>query len=256
MKTDSVKPLSATLFNNIPLKPYKSSKEFIRDIISFCTNGEKGMICYLNADIYNRMQKDADFKSIMRSAKIVYADGISIVLAARFFLKKRFPRLTAADYLHDFLQEADKQALKIFFLGSTSPVLNTLNNHIKSTFPRLSTAFHHGYFSDKESAQVLEQISAFKPHLIISAMGSPRQEKWSRNALAHLDCMIWNVGALLDFYTGEASRAPLFMQKAGLEWLYRLLCEPRRLAKRYCIGNITFIVNVIRNRKNVHKTDE
>ncbi len=237
-------------FLGVPLQPYSSPSNLMESILTLSKERKQAVICYLNADIFNRAQKDPLFQELLQEADVVYIDGVSIALTVRLLYKQKAPRLTAADYFMDFLKLAEKEQLRLFFVGSTPAVIENLQTKLKKHCPRLTADFHHGYFTPETEPGLRKRIASFHPHLVIAGMGSPRQEKWSFRAVKEIGCPIWNVGALLDFVTGEKKRAPLLMQKTGLEWLYRLLQEPRRLAKRYLVGNIVFFINVLKRWKS------
>lgn len=175
-------------------------------------------------------------------------DGIGVDLASRFLNGKPFPdNLNGTDLIPDILTEVGFP-LKIFLLGATDRHVQLAKKHIETVYP-----MHHvvgarnGYFDLAECSHVCEQINRARPDLLLVGMGNPRQEKFIVENRVRLNATVAiGVGALFDFMSGSVVRAPKFVQSIGLEWLFRLLQEPRRLFRRYIIGIPRFFIALLK----------
>lgn len=238
-----------TEFYGLSLNLYGTYKEYLKELFKLAENKEKKYICYLNADVFNRAMKDAEFYSILKKSGLNYADGMSIVYALKRIYKKETMRITAADFFKEFLLNAQRKELKLYFLGGSAELAEAFKNKVHAAFPELEYQIHHGYLTPELNEILLAKIQQFKPNLIICGMGSPRQEQWTVQNLQHLECPIWHVGAAMEFYTQKRYRAPKWAREHGMEWIFRLIQEPMRLAKRYLIGNWIFLYNLYKYRK-------
>ncbi len=211
-------------------------------------------VTYLNAWCFLVASEDPDYAVILRSADGVYADGQAIVWASRR-LEPEAPlpeRVNAADFIIDLLKDAQAQGLSVALLGSEPGVAARAGERFAAAVPGLRlVGCYDGYFSHEggESA-VVEQLAKDQPDLLLVGMGVPLQETWAWEHRAQLPVgAIWCVGALFEYFGEARTRAPVWMRKAGLEWLFRLVLEPRRLWRRYLAGNARFIWRVLRRRR-------
>jgi N-acetylglucosaminyldiphosphoundecaprenol N-acetyl-beta-D-mannosaminyltransferase len=195
-------------------------------------------------------RKDLSLKRILDSADIVTADGMSIVWASWLLGRPLRERVTGIDMLARLLQLATAEGLSVFFLGSKQEVVAAAVQEYRAAYPRLQVAGHrNGYFSEHESKTVAQEIKLTGADLLFVGMGSPAQEKWiAQHGAASGVRFAMGVGGSFDHVTGAVPRAPLWMQRAGLEWLHRLIREPRRMWRRYLIGNTRFIYLVLVQR--------
>lgn len=204
-------------------------------------------ITYLNAHCANVYFKDKQYADIVDKADLVYADGQAVVWAARFLGQPLPERVNAGDFFLKFLKRCAREKKSVYFLGSYPRVVDKLQKKLLQIIPDLKIAgFHHGFFKNEESQEIIENIKKSGASFVLTGMGVPLQEKFAWNHLMKSRCpVIWCVGALFEYYAGETPRAPVWMRKAGLEWLFRLLVEPKRMWKRYIIGNIIFIFRTL-----------
>jgi N-acetylglucosaminyldiphosphoundecaprenol N-acetyl-beta-D-mannosaminyltransferase len=147
-------------------------------------------------------------------------------------------RVTNVDLFPKIVSLASQKKWKLFYLGSEESVLRKASNYFLSRNPNLKLSFHHGYFSKKgdENGFVLRQVTNFKPDILFVGMGMPKQEQWVIENWEHLpNCLITNSGALMDYFAGKIRTPPRWLGPLGLEWLYRLISEPKRLSYRYLI---------------------
>ena len=147
-----------------------------------------------------------------------------------------------------------EKCLKVMFMGSSEKVLGLIRERAAVDYPNLEVVTYSppykAVFSDEDNQAIIKAINEAKPDLLWIGMTAPKQEKWTYQHWHELDinCHVGTIGAVFDFYAGTAQRAPLWWQHHGLEWLYRLIKEPKRMWRRYVIGNPLFIWNVMRER--------
>ena len=215
-----------------------SLPQAVDSIVSAAQTGDNFSVCTLNLDHVVQLQERADFRAAYRRARFVTADGFPIVVLSRL-LGIRIERTTGADLVEPVCNEARKKKLPVFFLGSTEPTLAISARRLSERFRGLQVA---GYFApgpnfdpySSEADHAIESIRASGARLCFVALGAPRQELFAARCLDELDGTgMLCIGAALDFIAGTQARAPSITQKIGLEWAWRMLHEPRRLAPRY-----------------------
>jgi N-acetylglucosaminyldiphosphoundecaprenol N-acetyl-beta-D-mannosaminyltransferase len=200
----------------------------------------------LNASKLVEARRDTHLAEVVRDADIVNADGQSIVWAARL-LGDRLPgRVAGIDLMYRLLELAERENLGVFVLGARADILKQAIENLQVSYPKLRVVgCHDGYFDDAESDGICNEINAAEPTIVLIAMSSPRKELWAHAYRGRLNAsLLIGVGGAIDIVAGATSRAPRWMQRAGLEWAFRLLQEPRRLGRRYLITNSRFIALV------------
>jgi len=211
-----------------------------------CARRGEGMVAFTaNVDHVVRRRKDAEFAKYYQAADLVFADGVPVVWAAQL-LRRPVQRVPGIDLLYACLQLAAQAGRRCFFLGAKPETLARAIEVAESMFPDLKIrGSHHGYFSD--SAPVLAEIERARPQFIFVGMGSPRQEKWIAENLGKISpAIILPVGGSFEVLAGERSRAPKLVQRMGMEWMWRMLQDPRRLWKRYLIEDLPFLGMLLR----------
>lgn len=213
----------------------------------------KLLINTINAFSYDNARKDVLFSEALQKGDVLIPDGISIVRACRFLNAKSQPkeRIAGWDLFVYEMEKLNRVGGKVMFLGSSDAVLNLIRRRVAEKYPKIEVdTYSPPYkpvFSDEENEAMISAINHSNPDLLWIGMTAPKQEKW---AYTHLDCLdvhchIGTIGAVFDFFAGTVKRAPERWQRAGLEWLYRLLSEPRRMWRRYFIGNAKFIYYIM-----------
>lgn len=202
----------------------------------------------LNAAKVVRARSDERLAEILREAELLNADGQSIVWAARLLGDRLPERVAGIDLMFRLLEVAERERLGVFFLGGRSEVLAKAVENVRSSYPGLRIGgFHDGYFDDSESADICAAVNRADVAILFIAMSSPRKEYWARE---HRDLLavplVMGVGGAVDILAGTTVRAPVWMQRAGLEWVFRLVQEPRRLGPRYLVTNVLFVGLVLR----------
>ncbi len=202
----------------------------------------------LNAGKVVLASKDDRLRDSITRADIVNADGQSVVWAGRFLGHRVPERVTGIDLMHRLLIEAAMRGWAVYFLGARQEVLDAAISSLTSSYPGLVIAgAHDGYFT--EAAPIVHEVRASRARLLFVAMPSPAKEYLVADNLSDFGPLLAvGVGGSLDVVAGHVARAPRWMQRSGLEWLYRLLQEPKRMWRRYLVGNSRFIWLTLRER--------
>lgn len=206
---------------------------------------------YLNAHAINLAAKDKEFHAILRNNAFNFPDGMGLKIAGRFEGYRLQENLNGTDMYPKLMDLAKDNDYSVFFLGAKENVLDNLCLNARKNWETVRIAGrHHGYFDKKEeSPSVIEKINFAKPDILFVSFGMPLQEKWIAKYAPSIEAKaIFATGGLFDFYGGKVKRAPIWMRKLGLEWLYRMFIEPKRLWKRYVLGNPVFLMRLIKNR--------
>ena len=214
----------------------------------------KLLINTINAHSYNTALKDVFFAEALMKGDALIPDGASIVMACRKLKAKSQPteRIAGWDLFAMEMEQLNQKGGTCFFMGSSEKVLNLIREKAKTVYPNIRIeTYSPPYkpeFSEEENRAIIEAINRANPDLLWIGMTAPKQEKWAYRHWDELDihCHCGTIGAVFDFFAGTMERAPLWWQEHSLEWLYRLLKEPKRMWRRYIIGNTLFIWNVFR----------
>jgi N-acetylglucosaminyldiphosphoundecaprenol N-acetyl-beta-D-mannosaminyltransferase len=208
-------------------------------------------VMYANIHVLNTSRTDRDLGPILNSADIVYCDGSGVRLGARLLGHRIPPRMTGADWMEQLCAACTGRGTSLYLLGSRPGVATAAAEALKSQCPGLNiVGTHHGYLQDPTvSAAAITSINAARPHILFVGMGTPIQERWISEHRHELDVpVVWAVGALFDFVGGFQRRAPRWMLDHHLEWLHRLWADPKRMWRRYIVGNPLFVWRVIMQR--------
>lgn len=218
----------------------------------------KLLINTINAFSYNNAQKDALFSEALENGDVLVPDGAGIVKACRWINAKCQPKERIAGwdlFIFEMERLSQRGRGRVMFLGSSETVLSLIRERAARDYPCLEVVTYSppykSVFTDKENRDMVRAINEASPDLLWIGMTAPKQEKWTYTHWSQLDihCHVGAIGAVFDFYAGTTRRAPLWWQRHSLEWLYRLLKEPRRMWRRYIIGNVEFIYRVMKERK-------
>jgi len=194
--------------------------------------------------------KSQEFAKAMDKADIIHADGMPVVFFSKFTDHPLPERICTTDFFHDAARAAQANSLSFYILGSTKSQNDAAVSKIREMYPNVIIAGHrHGYFSEDEDVAVCEEILATQPDVVWVALGKPRQELWCVRNRDRLHGIGWlkTCGGLFSYLTGDAPRAPEWMQKAGLEWLYRTMDDPKRLIWRYLATNPYALYRLLRH---------
>ncbi len=213
----------------------------------------KTLINTINAHCYTITLTDNFYLEALLNCDVLLPDGISVVYAIRWLTGKKIKKIAGADLFSYELERLQKTGGKCFFLGSTNETLNKIRTRIDIEFPNIKVqTYSPPYkleFSDEDDIAMIESINSFQPDVLMIGMTAPKQEKWAYKHINKLNTgHICCIGAVFDFYAGTVHRAPKWLIRLGLEWLFRLVKEPRRMWRRYLIGNTKFIWSMTREK--------
>ncbi len=222
--------------------------EAVEALADLAGHHEPSQVSFVNADCVNIAFRDIEYRSILRGSRLVLADGIGIKLAGKLLNRNIRENVNGTDLLPVLLAELEKRDLGIYLLGGKPGIADDCASWATASYPGLRICgTHHGYFSPAEEAQVVDTIRQSGAQVLMAAFGAPRQEKWIEGHHEALGINVqMGVGGLLDFYSGRLPRAPIWMRELGMEWLFRFWQEPRRMWRRYLVGNLVFLSRVLR----------
>jgi len=190
-----------------------------------------------NVDHLMMLRKDREFKDIYNKADFVIADGMPVVWASHILKKGLKEKVSGIDLVYKLYSLSENKGHSVYFLGAREDVMKDAVKKIKKQFPNLKiTGFHSPSFNitKEENKEMISKINSAKPDMLFVGFGAPKQEIWLYNNKEKLKAKVGiGVGGSFVMISGRFKRAPKFMQKAGLEWLYRLIQDPKRLWKRY-----------------------
>ena len=193
-------------------------------------SGAGGYIVTANPEIVLRCREDAAYAAAVNGAKLVLADGVGDLCAARILGTPLPGRVAGADLVPRLLARLAERGGSVFLYGARPGVAERAGESLQSACPGLRIAgTENGYISDETA--LLEALEREKPDLLLLGLGAPRQELWMARNRQKINAVMIGVGGLLDVFAGDIPRAPETWQRLGLEWLYRLLCEPRRFKR-------------------------
>lgn len=223
-------------------------------IVARVRRRERTMVLHVNVHAINLAQGDSTLRQILNSAPVVFCDGFGVRLGARILGHRVPPRITYADWIWQLGALAEQHGMRLFLLGARPGVAQQAATRLLERFPQLAiVGVHHGYFDQtagsSASVAVVAAINAAQPDIVLVSLGMPRQERWLDAHWPQLQASIGLTGgAALDYAAGKLRRGPRWMTTYGLEWLARLIIEPRRLWRRYIMGNPIFLLRVLRQR--------
>ncbi|WP_291278554.1 WecB/TagA/CpsF family glycosyltransferase [Galactobacter sp.] len=201
----------------------------------------------VNAHVCNLARRDPDLRGFLDKA-LNYADGQSVVWSARLLGMPVPQRLATTDVAEPILRSAAAAGLPIYFFGAQPGIADAAATILRSRIPGLKLRTHHGYVKDEETAALLTDIAEHGTKILFVGLGDPTQERWVAAHAEQLPPVVLTCGGLFDWLSGHHRRAPHWMIDAGLEWLWRFMIEPKRLARRYLVGNPSFMLAVARER--------
>lgn len=205
-------------------------------------------LAFVNANLANMAYEDTQLHDMLRHF-LLLNDGVGINIASRLLYGKPFPdNLNGTDFVPYFLDKCSAP-LRIFLLGARPAVISRAAEIIARRWPQHSVVgYQDGFFTKADEDRVIEITRGAKPNLLLVAMGNGLQEQWIERLIPKAALSAWGVGALFDFLAGEVQRAPLWVRRLNIEWVYRLMVEPKRMWQRYILGNPKFVMRALRER--------
>ncbi len=205
----------------------------------------------VNADKINEVNENPLMKEIVNKCGVINADGASVVMASKYLNKPLPERVAGIDLMQDLVKLSADKGYKVYLLGAKQEVVEKTAENLKNTYNNLNiVGIHNGYFKKEDWKDISEEVKKTKPDIVFVGITSPTKEyliEFLQND-GH-DCVFMGVGGSFDVISGKIPRAPKWMQKCNLEWLFRVMKEPRRLFKRYFVGNRKFIKSVKKEKR-------
>jgi len=225
--------------------------EIFTDELTLLNIDKRQIINTINPHSFITATKDIEFKKALHESDILIPDGSGIVFATKYIYHKNIKKIAGADLHQYLLQEINKKSGKIFYMGASENTLKKIISRIEIEYPHIKVESYSppfkNKFSDKENKEIIFNINKFNPDVLFIGMTAPKQEKWLHQHKDQLNFTIASsIGAVFDFYAGTVKRSSLFWINLHLEWLPRLIIEPRRLWKRNFISTPLFIFNIIK----------
>lgn len=225
-------------------------EETLKKIQNYIDNKEYVQHVVINAGKVNLMQDNEELTKVINECPIINADGQSIVWGAKFLGYELPERVAGIDIFVELVKISAEKGYKPYFFGATEEVVVEVIRKFKEQYPKLKLAgYRNGYFSEDESKSIAEDIRKSNADILFVAFSSPQKEFWIKE---HMEIMqvpfAMGVGGSFDVIAGKTTRAPKWMQKYGLEWFYRFIQEPRRMFKRYIVGNFRFCKLILREK--------
>jgi len=218
-----------------------SLEDCIKKITSTIMADDNMNIVTANPELIYKAQKDRQLQMMIDRANLVLPDGIGVLWAARRLGSEIKERVTGIDLTLRLLEEANKHNWRIFLLGAKPGIGEKALVEQKKRYPKIIFECHHGYFTEQEEADVIDQIKAFKPDVLLVGLGAPRQELWNDTHKGLAKVAI-GIGGTIDVLSGKVQRAPLFYQNHHIEWFYRLMKEPKRVSRQRLLPLYVFQV--------------
>lgn len=226
--------------------------QLIRFMISSTMKQQKTIVGHVNIHAMNLAYELPWYRNFLNQAHLVYCDGVGVILAARLLghPMKLEHRQSCPDWIETLALACQDHQLSLFLLASKPNVIEKAVEKLTNTAPHLKIAGHHGYFSKNgpDNEAVVTKINAFKPDILCIGFGMPLQEFWIQENIDRLETKVFlPIGGCLDYYTGRIYRGPRWLTDYGLEWLIRTTIQPRRLWRRYVLGNPLFFWRIAKH---------
>ena len=234
-----------------------SFKDFIESIFALSLEKKSSYVCVCNVHMLVEAQRENNFNEILNNADITTPDGmpVSKVLSWRYKVKQE--RVSGMDLLPELMKECANRNKSIYLYGSTNKVLEEIKKKANKEFSKVKITYRSPPFrklTRNEEVEIINEINIFNPDFLFVALGCPKQEKWMAKHKGKINSCMIGLGGAFPVYAGLQKRAPKWIYNNSLEWLYRLLLEPRRLLSRYFITNSLFIyyicIDFLINKKN------
>lgn len=224
--------MKPVLIMDVPIHPV-ANKNMLQLLHQMVTDGRVHTIMTPNPEMVMTANRDEGLMRALTSADLVIPDGIGLIIAAKLNGIPLRERVTGIDTMEKILRLCHEKHLSLFILGGKPGRADTAIDNICAKYPGIrSAASHHGYFSVEENDEVIQLINKNSPDVLFVCLGSPRQEIWIHENKESIDVKVaMGAGGSVDVHAGVVKRAPVFFQKVGLEWLYRLFQEPSRIGR-------------------------
>ena len=235
-------------FLDIPLD-ILTMDETINKIDEAIVSNKQVHHCVINAGKVVKIQNDEILKESIINSDIINADGMSVVWAVRFLGHEIKERVAGIDLMENLIRLAYKKSYNCFFLGAKQEVVKSVVSYYSVKYSKkIIAGFRDGYFDEKDEKDIIEKIKKSDANFLFVAITSPKKEIFLnkyKNDLKNIN-LIMGVGGSFDVIAGTVKRAPKYMQDIGLEWFFRFIQEPKRMWRRYLIGNLKFVILIFK----------
>lgn len=226
-----------------------SYAETAEAVLEMASSREGGMVCVATVHMVMEAFDDPEFRRLVNSAERVTPDGMPLVWALRALGVPNASRVYGPSLTPEICARAERRGVAVGFYGGRREVIEELRTRLLARFPRLQVPFVYSPpyrpLTSQEDREVVDAIEMSGVRILFVGLGCPKQERWMAGHRSTLSCAMVGVGAAFDFLAGTKAQAPRWMQGAGLEWLFRLAHEPRRLWRRYLVGNGRFLYHFL-----------
>src|SRR5579864_27217 len=224
--------------------------EVVDELAARVQAGQRTRVFFVNAHCINVARSDGRYRECLRRAEMVLPDGSGVLLGSRLLGVPLRDNLNGTDLVPRLLGRLEREGWSVFVFGGKPGVADEASRRLKAAMPGLVILGHsHGYLDQAAEDALMERLRGLRPDVLLVGKGVPLQELWLDTNWDRLNaCLGIAVGGLIDFMAGVHPRAPLWMRQLGIEWLFRMSQEPRRLGRRYLLGNVVFMAGVARGR--------
>ena len=226
--------------------------EILCEIFDTPRKRKKFAVMCINPHSHIAAKYNSGCKKSLDSADILIADGVGITLAGKVF-SKNMHRITGDDLFHTVMHVANSKKLRVFFLGSTTETIISLQRAVQTDYPNVASVSGMSppfadVFTDEQNSQMIARVNEFRPDVLWVGLTAPKQELWIEKNKEDLEVqLIGAIGAVFDFYSGNVQRAPKWARDFGLEWIVRLVNSPLKMWRRTFISTPLFLADIIRN---------
>ena len=232
---------------NIDLISYENALE---RVVEEAKCRRQGYVCFANVHMTIESYEDKYFADQVNNASLVLSDGVPLVKVLKYFYGQLQDRIAGMDIFPDLIRLSDVNSLKVFFFGTTPEILAGIRIRMEREFPNVKIVglFSPPFDKSLDDDSYIKIINDSNANLVFVALGCPKQEKWMATHSHKINSVLLGVGGAFPVFSGVTKRAPKLLQNLGLEWLYRLAQEPRRLFGRYLRTNTKFIFLVAKEK--------
>ncbi len=231
---------------NVSIGSYQA---LLQEMIALGKQKTGGYVCFANVHMTIECFNNKKLRKSVNEACIVTADGVPIAKAISWIYKINQDRVAGMDIMPDIISECESQQLSVFLFGSTEDILQKIKTKAKTRYPNLKIAGSlsppFADFTEEQNNVFIEKINSSNADLVLVCLGCPKQEIWMNEHYSNINAGLLGLGAAFSIFAEVSKRAPGWMQKNGLEWLWRLSQNPLRLFKRYLITNTMFLVKIL-----------
>ena len=221
-------------------------EESVRWTLENARSGASKYVCFSNVHMIMESYDSPEFRAVLNDADFVNTDGMPLVWVLRMLGYKDARRVTAPDITPMLCEAAANEGLPVGFYGGSPEAIEKLVAEMRRRYPKLNVAYSYSPpfrpLTPEEDAKITQDIADSGAKLLFTGLGCPKQERWMKAHRGRIPAVMLGIGATFDFHSGTVRRAPAVMQNLGLEWLYRIYAEPRRLWKRYLTTNPRFML--------------